>query len=239
MNWSGWWFARRVVAVARVAAAAPLFAVVLLPSCGPAPNPVLHLYVARHGQTDWNVERRLQGQTDTQLNSNGRAQAARLADRMRSVPLDHVYSSTLARSRETAEIARGKAPLESLAGLREQALGKFEGLRLNADSTGTAEFQRRSGDPDDALDGGESENMFYERVRGTIESIVARHGSGAVLVVGHGGTNQMLLRALLNLSAAQADSIRQANDEVYKLEIAPGQPPQLWKALGAGKLGEL
>jgi probable phosphoglycerate mutase len=207
--------------------------------CGPAPEPVLNLYVARHGQTDWNAERRLQGQTDTQLNDTGRAQAARLAERLRGVRLDQVYSSTLARSRETAEIARDGARLESLDGLREQALGKFEGLRSNADSTGAAEFDRRSADPNDALDGGESENAFYERVRATIESILARHRSGTVLVVGHGGTNRMLLRALLGLSAAQADSIRQANDEVYKLEIAPGRPPQLFKAIGAGKLGEL
>jgi broad specificity phosphatase PhoE len=214
-------------------------AAVLGLACANGPPPVLHLYVARHGQTDWNAERRLQGQTDRTLNDTGRAQAARLAERLRGVPLARVYSSTLARSRETAEIARGGAPLESLQGLAEQALGKFEGLRLGVDSSATAEFERRSRNPDDGLDGGESDNAFYERVRATAERIVERHRSGAVLVVGHGGTNRMLLRALLGLSAAQADSIRQANDEVYKLEIVPGRPPVLWKAIGAGKLGEL
>src|SRR5262245_47401752 len=91
------------VAIALIAAGVVLG---LGSGCGPGPNPVLNLYIARHGQTDWNAERKLQGQTDTQLNANGRAQAERLAERLRGVQLDQVYSSTLARSRETAEIAR-------------------------------------------------------------------------------------------------------------------------------------
>jgi len=216
---------------------AALLALAAAAGCGQPP--VLHLYVARHGQTDWNLERRLQGQTDRHLNDTGRAQAERLAERLRGLPLERVYSSTLARSRETAEIARGQAPLEALAGLREQAIGKFEGLKLDADSAATAEFQRRSRDPQDSLDGGESEDAFYARVRRSADDILARHASGWVLIVGHGGTNQMLLRAILGLTAAQADSIRQGNDEVYKLEIVRDRPPVLWKAIGAGKLGEL
>ena len=223
---------------AALRSALPL-ALAALAAAGCGRPPVLHLYIARHGQTDWNAERRLQGQSDRHLNDAGRAQAEQLAERLRGVPLDRVYSSTLARSRETAEIARGTAPLESLGGLCEQALGKFEGLSLNADSSGVAEFQRRSGDPDDDLDGGESEHAFFERVEKTALRIVAAHPHGAVLVVGHGGTNQMLLRALLDLTRAQADSIRQGNEEVYKLEIVPDAPPRLWKAIGAGKLGEL
>jgi probable phosphoglycerate mutase len=222
----------RVLALGLVLAA-------LAAAAGCGGTPVLHLYIARHGQTDWNAERRLQGQTDRPLNALGRAQAERLEERLRGVPLDRVYSSTLSRSRETAEIARGTAELESLGGLCEQALGKFEGLNLNADSLGVAEFERRSGDPADDLDGGESEQAFFARVEKAAERIVAAHRSGAVLVVGHGGTNRMLLRALLDLTRAQADSIRQGNDEVYKLEIMPGRPPQLWKAVSAGRLGEL
>lgn len=221
-----------------VTAGLALAALVAATGCG-SPPPVLHLYLARHGQTDWNAERRLQGQSDRSLNETGRAQAERLGERMRGVPLEHVYSSTLKRSRETAEIARGKAPLASVQGLCEQSIGKFEGLRLGVDSIATAEFERRQRDPDDGLDGGESENHFFARVRDTIREIVAQHSRGAILVVGHGGTNQMILRALLDLSPAQADSIRQANDEVYKLEIAPDAPPRLWKAMGPGKLGEL
>ena len=63
----------------------------------------LRIYLARHGETDWNAERRLQGRTDTALNSKGRQQAAKLAERLKGIHLDAVYSSTLSRSRDTAE----------------------------------------------------------------------------------------------------------------------------------------
>jgi hypothetical protein len=73
----------------------------------------LRIYLARHGETDWNVEHRLQGCTDTALNATGRQQAARLAERLKGIHLDAIYSSTLTRSRDTAEIARGQVPLKS------------------------------------------------------------------------------------------------------------------------------
>lgn len=202
--------------------------------------PVLRIYVARHGQTDWNLERRLQGGTDTHLNDTGRSQAQLLAERMQGVPLVHVYSSSLSRSRETAEIAHAQAPLESLDGLREQRIGKFEGLRLNVDSLGAREFQSRSQDPDDALDGGESENQFFARVADTMRSVMARHASGGtILIVGHGGTNQMILRTLMGLTRDQAEAVKQANDELYLIEIVPDHPARLWKAIGNGNLADL
>lgn len=205
-----------------------------------APPVALRLYVARHGQTDWNLERRLQGWTNTRLNETGRKQAELLAERMQGVELVHVYSSTLARSRETAEIAHAQAPLDSLPGLREQRIGKFEGLRMNTDSLGAREFQRRSEDPEDSLDGGESETQFFARVSQAIREVVARHPDGGnVLVVGHGGTNQMILRALMGLTREQAEAVKQANDELYLIEIAPGRAARLWKAIGASNLTDL
>lgn len=227
----------------RLRSVAILVALLVLGCAGSAPrqqpDATLSLYVARHGRTDWNALRRLQGWSDRHLDDTGREQAARLATRLAGVQLDRVYSSTLARSRETAEICHGASPLESRDDLREQRLGRFEGIQLGVDTVAAAEFERRSRDPDDSLDGGESENQFFARVRGAIEAIVAKHPSGSILVVGHGGTNQMILRALLDLGAAQADSIRQANDELYRIDIRPGVPPQLWKSIPKNKLQDL
>ena len=200
------------------------------------------LQSARHADLTGAVgaARKLQGQSDTHLDEKGRAQAAQLAEALRGVPLDAAYSSTLSRSRETAEAARGSTPLTALDGLREQALGKFEGLALAGnDSTAVAEYQRRSKDPDDALDGGESTNQFYARVRTTVQTILERHPSGTILIVGHSGTNQMILRVLFELEPAQAASIRQANDEIYLIERDPGGQPRLWKRITAGNLGDL
>jgi hypothetical protein len=88
----------------------------------------LRIYLARHGETEWNVERRLQGGTDTALNATGGQQAAKLRDRLKGARLDAVYSSTLSRSRETAEIVRGQVPLKSFVGLNERKLGSLKAV---------------------------------------------------------------------------------------------------------------
>jgi probable phosphoglycerate mutase len=191
---------------------------------------VLRIYLARHGQTDWNADHRLQGATDTMLNSAGREQAARLAERLRGLKIDAVYSSTLRRSLETANTVRGSVPLEALAGLNERRLGMFEGRRVDAtDSVTAREYARRSQEPDDTLDGGESLTQFSDRVRATVTAIRTERASGTILIVGHGGTNQMIVRALLDLSARQAQSFEQANDDLYLIELGPGSPARLWK----------
>ena len=200
----------------------------------------LRIYLARHGETDWNVERRLQGVTDTALNSKGRQQAVKLAELLKGVRLDAVYSSTLGRSRETAEIARGGAPLKSLAGLNERAIGKFEGKKLDGSDPATEqEWRRRRSDPNDELDGGESLNQFYERVRAAFEEIRRQHKSEAILIVGHAVTNQMILRDVFGLTLKQALSIRQANDELYLIELDAKNPPRLWKMITETNLGDL
>jgi 2,3-bisphosphoglycerate-dependent phosphoglycerate mutase len=198
----------------------------------------LRIYLARHGQTDWNVEGRMQGGTDTPLNATGRQQAAALKDHLKNARFDAVYSSTLSRSRETAEIVRGQVPLTSLAGLGERRFGKFEGLLSDAPDTGP-EFQRRRWDPQDALDGGESWVAFTDRVRSALQAIRTKHPSGAILIVGHGGTNQALLQILLGLSLDDTRSITQANDELYLIELDGTGAPRLWKLVTAANLRDL
>jgi broad specificity phosphatase PhoE len=80
-------------------------------------------------------------------------------------------------------------------------------------------------------------NQFYERVRTTIEFIRSQHSSGAILIVAHAITNQMILRAILNLTLEQAISIRQANDELIELDA--GNAPRLWKLITETNLGDL
>ena len=198
----------------------------------------LRIYLARHGQTDWNLEGRTQGQTDTALNATGRRQAGELKSQMADIPLNAVYSSTLNRSRETAEIVHGNTPLISLPGLRERNFGKFQG-RLESDPKTGPEFQKRRTIADDSLDGGESLNTFFDRVRSTIDEIRKQRPSGTILIVGHLETNRMILRSLLGLTLDQAMSIMQDNNELYMIELDPGRNPRLWKLVGVGNLKDL
>ena len=86
--------------------------------------------LARHGETDWNLERRVQGHTDRPLNESGRAQALALADRLSTESLDAVYSSDLARARETAAVIAARHGLDVIetSDLREKDFGSWEGM---------------------------------------------------------------------------------------------------------------
>jgi broad specificity phosphatase PhoE len=217
-----------------------LAALVVLQAATAAPDEVLRIYLARHGKTDWNVARRLQGGTDVPLNDSGRRQAVELADRLAGVRLDRIYTSALQRSRQTADALQGRAPVEPLPGLNEQSLGAFEGLYVDGrDPQREAEYRRRSLDPEDRLDGGESLKQHLSRVQAAVQAIRSRHPAGDVLIVGHSGTNGMVLGALLGLTVEQASAIEQANDELYMVELRPSRPPGVWKLIPPDRLKEL
>jgi broad specificity phosphatase PhoE len=195
----------------------------------------LRLYVARHGETDWNLVHRLQGWTDRPLNDTGRKQAIDLTESLKGVHLDAIYSSTLSRSRDTAEAVAGSSMMvKSLPGLRERNYGKFQG-----GSDTDPEYLKRVTAWDDAMDGGETLNQLLVRARDSLEMIRREHPSGNVLIVAHRITNQMILRALLSLTPEQAVKIEQGNDEVYLVEFDPGAKPRLWKLVRGGNLGDL
>jgi broad specificity phosphatase PhoE len=143
--------------------------------------------LARHGETDWNREGRWQGWADPPLNELGRRQAGELAERLRDVPFDAVYTSDLRRAHETAEIVAAPhgAPVVTDEGLREIDVGSWSGL------TG-AEIQERFGDerPD-----GETREEHRERVRAAAERLIAAHPGERILLVCHGGTMRALAGA--------------------------------------------
>lgn len=195
----------------------------------------LRIYLARHGETDWNVAHRLQGWTDRPLTDNGKRQAMDLAESLKGVRLDAIYSSTLSRSRDTAEVvAGGRMTVTSLPGLRERNYGKFQ-----TGSDTDPDYLKRLSAWDDDLDGGETLNQLLARARESLATIRRDHPSGNVLIVGHRITNQTLLRALVDLTPEQAVKVDQGNDEVYLVEIDPGAAPRLWKLVRARNLGDL
>jgi broad specificity phosphatase PhoE len=214
-------------------------ALLIVPHAASAPeaqaNGSLRLYIARHGETDWNVLHRLQGWTDRPLNETGRRQAVELADTLKGIRLDAIYSSTLSRSRDTARTVAGSAmTVKSLDGLRERNYGHFQG-----GSDTAPEYLRRLNDWTDRLDDGESLNQLLARSRQSLAQIRREHPSGNVLIVAHRITNQMLLRALLDFTPDQTVKIVQDNDEVYLVEIDPGAKPRLWKLVRQKNLGDL
>lgn len=147
------------------------------------------LILVRHGETDWNAQHRWQGHSDTELNDAGREQARRLADELERV--DALYSSDLARARETAEILAGTIGLEVRFDprLRERGFGAWEGLTAEEIESSFPDEQRRwlAGIGAGAHDAEQFE-AFAARVGSFIEEIALRHPDEEVLVVAHGGT---------------------------------------------------
>lgn len=206
-----------------------------------ADTPMLDIYLARHGQTDWNLEKRLQGGTDNPLNDTGRHQAKQLGAKLAGVPITAVYSSSLVRAKETAVLALPAVKATPLAALSERSFGKFEGMYEDGrDAVMTAEFKARGSQPDDALEGGESLNSQASRVAQAIEQIRKAHTNGSVLVVSHGGVTPLILGHLLKLPVPEAVArIKQSNDEVYLVRLIGQQPPQVFKLITREMLEQL
>jgi probable phosphoglycerate mutase len=162
------------------------------------------LFLARHGQTDWNAAGRWQGHTDVPINEYGRAQARALAERMRREGVAAVASSDLARARDTAEIVArmlGVAVARVDADLREQRFGLFEGLtRGECEARFPEELARCRVDARAAPPGGESRQALLARVGAAVRRVVDELASPA-LVVMHGGAMRSLLRELVGATA--------------------------------------
>lgn len=182
---------------------------------------VTTVLAVRHGETAWNRETRIQGQLDIPLNPLGLAQAQRLAQALDGQGLHAIYSSDLARARQTAEAVASLQGLTVLldAGLRERGFGMFEGLTwAEIETRWPTESERwRRRDPEFAAQGGESLQDFYGRAVATVETLAARHPGQTVLIVAHGGVLDCLYRAAARQSLQAARSWTLGNASINRL----------------------
>ncbi len=147
-------------------------------------------YLIRHGQTDWNVEQRWQGQSDISLNATGRQQAAMLAAELATVNFSAIYSSDLTRAYETAlALSRiSGIPVKRDPRLREIHQGEWQGLRESDIQAqyGNA-FQERKQNPlDIAPPGGETVIQVRDRVISAVNDICTSHPNERIALVSHG-----------------------------------------------------
>ena len=159
------------------------------------------ILLARHGQSDWNQETRWQGHADRPLTDRGREQARALAERLRPVELDAVYSSDLERARATAEAVADEQGLELRIDprLREVDVGSWSGLtRAEAEQRFPDGFARwKLGEP--GWNDGETYEAMSERILSAVRRIAEEHDAGRVLVVSHGGPIRAVHAAALKL----------------------------------------
>lgn len=163
------------------------------------PLPRTQFTFIRHGETDFNLQQRFQGQIDVPLNATGHEQAQRLGRRLAPEAADVLLSSDLERAQQTAApLARAWGlPVEPVPELREQAFGALEGLDFATIQSRHRELwlQWIRHHADYALpEGGESQRGFYLRVQAAVQRLAARYAGRRVVVVTHGGVLDMLWR---------------------------------------------
>lgn len=154
--------------------------------------------LVRHGETDWNAERRIQGQIDIPLNSTGLGQAEAAARGLAGESFAAIYSSDLLRARQTAAAAARVHGLPQCdeAALRERHYGILQSLTAEEARLRHPQASRQHAErnPDYAFEGGESLTAFAQRVLAGLETLRRRHAGETLLVVTHGGVLDILYR---------------------------------------------
>ena len=184
------------------------------------------LYIIRHGKTDWNERKKLQGQTDIPLNDAGRQMAAEAAERYKDIRFDVCYCSPLVRAKETAEILlKGRdIPVHYDDRLKEFGFGKYEGIE-NSFSIPNCPVNEMFFHPENyniKVEGGESMDELFERTGSFLKEIAIPlvNAGKDVLVVGHGAMNSCIVcqvKYASDRSKFWEDGI--PNCELMKLEI--------------------
>jgi broad specificity phosphatase PhoE len=169
----------------------------------------MRITTIRHGETDWNLERKPQGSCDTELNATGLAQAERLAKRLADEPCDIIFTSDLLRAKKTAEIINTRHGVELVASskLRESSFGEFEGKSLRdpevAKAFGKFIDERAPG--------------YFKQVQSYLSEIILC-GKKDIFIVGHFGTIRAIICGLLGLHTNERSRFTIGNTAIHTFE---------------------
>jgi alpha-ribazole phosphatase len=184
---------------------------------------MLHLMLVRHGETEWNVQRRYQGQSDIPLSNLGRRQAELVAERLVGKRIDAIYASDLKRAWETAQAIAEKNSLDVLTEprLRELKFGILEGLTFEeAEEQYPDMIAAWLEDFNNTPEGAETIDLFNARIVSLLDYLNEKHDEQIVLLVGHGGSLSEILRVVLGLSRERRWYINMDNASLSEISIA-------------------
>lgn len=172
----------------------------------------------RHGQTEWNVSGRYQGQSDVALSQEGIRQAEKLAGRFPVAAVDAVYSSDLERARVTAEKVAEKfgLPVQAEPAFRELSFGDWEGLTYEQIVDTWADAMENFFRHPDILQipRGESFSEVHQRAMKRLRELLGQHEGQTIVIVAHGAVLRTMLADALHMPLRYLWSIRQFNTAV-------------------------
>jgi len=178
------------------------------------------LILVRHGESEGNIRRIMQGQLDLPLTEAGREQARLVAARIASMPVAAVYSSPLSRAFETARAIASHhmlavAPVD---GLQEGGWGEAQGMTW---TEVTARWDVAGGRPlHEMIPGAETPESLRSRAAAVIDTLLDRHTSDVAVCVSHAGTIVQLIAHLIGMPEGQLPRLRTGNTAVTVVEGA-------------------
>ncbi|NKI75337.1 phosphoglycerate mutase GpmB [Dickeya sp. CFBP 2040] len=206
---------------------------------------MLQVYLVRHGETEWNVARRIQGQSDSPLTLDGEHQARLVADRVKSLGITHIFTSDLGRTRHTADIisqaCNGCAVIME-PGLRELNMGVLEKRLIDSLSPEEERWRKQlvDGTQDGRIPDGESMSELALRMHRVLEKCLTLPQGSRPLLVSHGIALGCLISTLLGLPAWAERRLRLRNCSLSRVDyqqspwLAPG-----WIVETAGDVSHL
>lgn len=180
------------------------------------------VFLVRHGETQWNIERRLQGQSDSRLTEHGEWQAEQVAARLQKIGITHIITSDLQRTRCTAQFIADKCCCSIMEDprLRELHLGVLEQRCI--DKLSVQEEQWRysllNGDKNGRIPQGESMQELALRMRQALDACLQLPSGSKPVLVSHGLALSCLLTTLLGLPAFSQRRLRLRNCSLSRVD---------------------
>lgn len=188
---------------------------------------MIRIILVRHGETRWNKECKFQGRMDIELNENGLKQGKAIADALKNVKIDAIYSSPLKRSFATAEMIAADHNIEIVGepSFNEIDHGFWEGLTVDEVNKEFGDlYQSWLTSPEKAeMPEGESLEEVRRRAIDALEKILAKHKDGeTILIVAHDAINKVIILHALELDNSHFWQVKQGNASIDVLEYEDG-----------------
>nr|WP_318383076.1 2,3-diphosphoglycerate-dependent phosphoglycerate mutase GpmB [uncultured Enterobacter sp.] len=183
---------------------------------------MLQVYLVRHGETQWNAERRIQGQSDSPLTAKGEQQAWQVAERVKSLGITHIIASDLGRTRHTAKIIADACDCDIIldSRLRELDMGVLEQRHIESLTEEEEGWRRQlvNGTAEGRIPDGESMQELSDRMHAALATCLELPEGSRPLVVSHGMALGCLVSTILGLPAYAERRLRLRNCSISRID---------------------